>query len=153
MNQENSFAQSVVVGSGPPALQRLLDGPPASRMRRRGVKQRRGAPCTEAANDANRSSHPNACGRSQSLNVESLVPYDDSGTEETDAGQHPLNDATGRIQVATCIRRSQIEAGHHRQRRTEPDQAEGAHAGGFAVKLAVQSNGGADEGRDSPSEG
>src|ERR1700686_5534412 len=106
MNQENSFAQSVVVGSSPPALQRLLDRT-ARDQDDKGERQgnEEGAPCAEAANDANGSRHPDACGRGQSLNVSSLVPYDDPGAEETDAGQHAFNDPTGRIQVAARIPR------------------------------------------------
>ena len=74
------------------------------------------------------------------------IAQDHAGAEETDAGQHALDDAAQRIDpMRRILARRKNE--QHRERAAEADQRIRAHAGLLAVQIAVEPDGGADDER------
>jgi hypothetical protein len=118
-----------------------------NRRHQRGKSQQ--FPVTQTANDAEHSANPNRRGRRQAGDVTHWVAQDNSGTDETDAGQDSLDHSSDGVSICqpqTALRPAANDRGNSS---SNANQCVRAQAGSFSVELSIQSENGTDNERGS----
>ncbi len=120
-----SVSRSVVVGLAKAVPQRLLDGA-AGNQDDEGKRERHDdrSPGAEATEDTDGCRPPDAGRRRQTLDMACPIADDHARTEEADAGEHTLNDATGGVDIARrdCLRPNRGSPSSPARRQGQPAQ-------------------------------
>ena len=101
-------------------------------------------PRADATKRTKRGRDPNGRGGGQTAHaVIGLTSNNDTGTDEADTGHDALNDAAHGIGVKRAI--GCIDGGEHKRRSTGCNETKGTQAGGFVVRVAIETDRTAEE--------